>query len=285
MQQYKIGKMNHHSIVCVVGMNIISFSGGKDSCATVILAHQNHIPIDAIVFSEVLFDKGVSGEWPEHLTFIKEVCFPTFEKWGYPCMVLHSDKTYLDFFYQRRKKGKNEGKRIGFPMADCCNVKYCKLQPMKAYLQAVKKQDTDFVEYVGIAIDEPNRLQRLKNHKNKKSLLEQFQYTEEMAKNLCLQYDLLSPIYSHAKRSGCWFCPNQTIEQLRFLYTTRKDLWEKLEELEQEENLVGKKFHSRANQSIRDYRKRFQMEEHCGMTKQRGQINGQFSLFQLLNVI
>ena len=46
------------------GMKVICWSGGKDSTATVILAHENNIKIDKIVMSEVMFDKskGVSNE-------------------------------------------------------------------------------------------------------------------------------------------------------------------------------------------------------------------------------
>ena len=47
----------------------VSWSGGKDSTATIILAHLHNIPIDGIIFSEVMFDKsrGISGELPEHI--------------------------------------------------------------------------------------------------------------------------------------------------------------------------------------------------------------------------
>ena len=41
-------------------MNIISFSGGKDSAATVILCHEHNIKVDRILFSEVMFDKEIN---------------------------------------------------------------------------------------------------------------------------------------------------------------------------------------------------------------------------------
>lgn len=58
---------------------IASFSGGKDSTASVILAHENGDPLDLIIFSEVMFDEGISGEPPEHMEFIKSKCIPLFE--------------------------------------------------------------------------------------------------------------------------------------------------------------------------------------------------------------
>lgn len=41
----------------------ISWSGGKDSTATIILCHELGIPVDEIIFCEVMFDhsKGEIG--------------------------------------------------------------------------------------------------------------------------------------------------------------------------------------------------------------------------------
>ena len=67
---------------------IASWSGGKDSTASIILAHEHNEPLDLIIFSEVMFDKNISGELPEHIDFIKNKCIPLFESWGYedtPC--------------------------------------------------------------------------------------------------------------------------------------------------------------------------------------------------------
>ena len=79
---------------------IASWSGGKDSTASIILAHEHNEPLDLIIFSEVMFDKNISGELPEHIDFIKTECIPLFESWGYETKVLHSDKTYMDCFNQ-----------------------------------------------------------------------------------------------------------------------------------------------------------------------------------------
>ena len=83
---------------------IASWSGGKDSTASIILAHEHNEPLDLIIFSEVMFDKNISGELPEHIDFIKNTAIPVFNSWGYEVKILRSDKTYLDSFYQIRKK-------------------------------------------------------------------------------------------------------------------------------------------------------------------------------------
>lgn len=177
-------------------------SGGKDSVATVILAHLNDEPLDEIIFSEVIFDKNISGELPEHIDFIKNKCFPIFESWGYKTKILHSDETYMDCFYkvnQGKKHPERKGMYYGFPMSGRCVVnRAVKIKPIKEYL---KSQGGEFVQYVGIATDEPKRLERL-NGTNKVSLLEKYGYTEQMAYDLCEEYGLLSPTYSFARRGG-----------------------------------------------------------------------------------
>lgn len=79
---------------------IASFSGGKDSAATIILAHENNEPLDEVIFSEVMYSETVSGELPEHIEFVKNVAFPLFESWGYRTKILHSNKTYLDCLFR-----------------------------------------------------------------------------------------------------------------------------------------------------------------------------------------
>ena len=91
-------------------MNTLCFwSGGKDSTASIILAHIHHLPITEIVFCEVMFDKSrnISGEIPEHIDFIRNIAIPIFEEWGYKIKILHAD-IWIYFFIplqgQRQKK-------------------------------------------------------------------------------------------------------------------------------------------------------------------------------------
>lgn len=53
---------------------IASWSGGKDSTATIILAHENNEPLHTILFCEVMFDKDTTGEIPEKIHFVKKGC-------------------------------------------------------------------------------------------------------------------------------------------------------------------------------------------------------------------
>lgn len=238
---------------------IASWSGGKDSTASIILAHEHNEPLDLIIFSEVMFDENTSGELPEHIDFIKNKCIPLFKSWGYKVKILHSDKTYLDCFYHVvLKSEKNKGKTQGFPRPKMCKINdRCKAKPLDRYFKGIE----GYKKYIGIAIDEPTRIERIVNSGNKVSLLEKYGYTEQMAFDLCKKYDLLSPIYEFAPRGGCWFCPNARYAELKHLRTNHRNLWNKLLELENEPNLIVDKWNTLTNTSIHDWEERFYWEE------------------------
>lgn len=105
---------------------IASLSGGKDSAAAIILAHEHNEPLDEIIFSEVMYSEIVSGELPEHIDFVKNVDFPLFESWGYKTRILRAEKTYLDCFNhiveKPRKNMEHKGKKKGFVMVGHCAV-------------------------------------------------------------------------------------------------------------------------------------------------------------------
>ncbi len=222
---------------------IASCSFGKDSLAQIILAFLYGEPIDYIVYSEVMFDikNNISGEVPEHKDFIYNVAIPKIEKeFGYKVIVLRSHLDFLSEFHRRITRGKHEGLIRAFPIGwKCCINRDCKMLPIKAFYKTIKD---NYKQYVGIAIDEPKRLETLHKDNRKISLLEKYGYTEQMAKELCERYGLLSPIYKFTKRNGCWFCPNQRDCELDFLFKNHKELFLKLVELQRTPNKASEKW-------------------------------------------
>ena len=225
-------------------MNTLCFwSGGKDSTASIILAHIHHLPITEIVFFEVMFDKSrnISGEIPEHIDFIRNIAIPIFEEWGYKIKILHADCDYMDLFFHtvtRSKTEENNGKHSGWLIGGrCAGNDRLKMKPIRQYRKSI---EGEYIEYVGIAADEPKRLERLTD--NKRSLLYEYHCTEEMAYELCKNYGLLSPIYSFTRRNGCWFCPNQSYNELAHLKFLHPELWEELKVLSCVPDLVSRGF-------------------------------------------
>lgn len=121
----------------------------------------------------------------------------------------------------------------------CVINRECKMQPIHAYYKQFK--DYEIVQYVGIASDEPKRLARLQDKGNisKVSLLAKYGYTEDMAREKCLEYGLLSPIYQDGTRGGCWFCPNVRIKDFAKFKLAHPDLWEELITLSKTPNLCS----------------------------------------------
>lgn len=224
-----------------------SWSGGKDSTASVILDHIHGLPPSKIIFSEVMFDKkrGISGELPEHIDFVKNRAIPLFEKWGYECEIVHAEKDYLDIFYHiktRSKTPERNGKHYGFLIGGACEAnRTLKTNPIHAFYKNLNVSGEEFTEYIGIAIEETDRLKRLEGT-NKVSLLARYGYTERMCFELCEEYGLLSPTYSISNRGGCWFCPNQSFKSLARLKTDHPELWEELRTLSREKNIVSQAF-------------------------------------------
>lgn len=230
---------------------ICSCSGEKDSVATIILAHEKGYPLDEVIFSEVMFDENISGELPEHIDFINNVLKPKCEEWGYKFKIVRSEKNYMWEFNRiltRSKKYPGHiGWRYGFPMAGRCVINNeCKVKPIKDYIKSIGEHR----QYIGIAADEPTRLERLTD--DKISILAKEGYTEAMAYDLCKQYGLLSPTYEFTKRGGCWFCPNARFIQLYHLYHHHRDLFEKLKALEKEPNIIGYCWNTLTKTSIYD---------------------------------
>lgn len=220
-------------------MYVAACSGGKDSVATLLLAAQHNEPLDEVVFSVVMLDKTTTGEVPEHRDFIYDKLKPFCEnKLGVKFTILHGEKTYDDLFHHIIVRGSHEGEKRGFAWAGMCAVnRDCKTAPIRKYSKSLSP---DTITYIGIAADEPVRLARLAGT-NKVSLLDKYGITEADARRLCAEHDLLSPIYEHCRRNGCWFCPNASDAELWSMIVHHPEMYDRLIVWEHEENV----FHRR----------------------------------------
>lgn len=213
----------------------LSQSFGKDSMAQAIIAAEMGEPVDGAIYCEVMFDKEISAEIPEHRDFIYNVAIPRLEsEYGIKTTVLRADKTMKDCFYHVNTKGKSVGKLYGFPIPGKCAINSdCKMRVINEWKKA---QTEDITMYVGIASDELKRLERMKE--GSVSILAKYGITEDRAVEICRERGLLSPIYSFAKRNGCWFCPNASKKELLNIYNSHKELWNDLLSMQDTQNLA-----------------------------------------------
>lgn len=73
------------------------------------LALEHGEPLDEAVYCEVMFDKTISGEVPEHRDFIYHTAIPKLERMGVKVRVLRAEKTYVDLFTGTVTRGPKKG--------------------------------------------------------------------------------------------------------------------------------------------------------------------------------
>ena len=248
----------------------LSWSGGKDSSASIILAYERKIPLDGIIFSEVMFDhsRGISGENPKHIKWVYETAIPIIEQMGYFVKVVRSKDDYLTLFNQRIQRSKiveRNGKKRGWLLGGMCIANYrLKVRPIKEFF----KNAGNIEQIIGIAIDEPERVARLKP--NMRSLLLESGIKEEKTYSICKSYNLLSPNYETRCRGGCWFCPNCSIREFAQFKKEFPELWLELEMLSKDKELVSHGF---------KYGRTFD-----SVNREIDLINNQISIFDILKI-
>lgn len=210
-------------------------SGGKDSVATLILCKIHNLPLDEVIYAEVMWDSKTSGEVPEHRNFVYETLKPWVEsELGVPFTIVRgqgSFKSYVEFIKHPISKGPNKGYPYGLVLAGRCSMnKYGKLMAIQPYLQKTYPQGAN--QYVGIAHDEKSRLDTLNKQDRRISLLDRYKVSEADAAKLCKQFGLYSPIYEYSNRNGCWFCPNCKNSEIVHLVNNHPDLVDKLLKME-----------------------------------------------------
>lgn len=224
--------------------HIVSFSGGKDSTAMLLLMIEKGILIDEIIF----LDTGV--EFPEMYKHIEKVERYIERK----ITKLKAENSYeYMMFEHEKKKGKNKGQK-GYSWADFRNrwcTQYLKKQVMNRYLKE-KYKNIEIIEYHGIAADETKRLIKNKE-KNIKYPLAEWGVIEKEALEYCYKKGFnWDGLYEKFDRVSCWCCPLKNLKELKVIYKEYPKYWEKLKEWDSK---TYRKF--RADYSILDLEKKF----------------------------
>ena len=232
-----------------------SCSFGKDSLATILLALMHSEPLDEVVYCEVMFDDGVSGEVPEHRDFIYGRAIPFLERNGIKVVVLRSEMTYIRSFYRVLQKGQSAGKLNSWPLCGkCCIQRDCKLPPIRAYMRSL---GSGVVQYIGIAYDEQERLTRLEAEKTI-SLLEKYKRPSVTPRTSANGLGSIPRPMRFQDRNGCFFCPNAKERELRHLYECHPDLWARLLECQGAPNKATELFNRKERFDEIDRRFRYE---------------------------
>jgi len=167
---------------------VLCWSTGKDSTATAILAKKHGESIDEII--TVLPDP-----------FKLELkLLDAFESFMGMKVTIIKGPMFEDYFFRKKVRGKHPGTIYGWPFTaykTCARI--LKWEPMQKHCKGI---DCSFL--LGIAKGENRKILD-----PNESLLIKYGLTEEDARNLCVEYGLLNPLYEHFKRLGCVRCPKQ----------------------------------------------------------------------------
>lgn len=232
---------------------ILSLSYGKDSMACLGACELLGWKIDRIVTAEVWATDTIPADLPPMVEFKAKADKIIKERYGIEVEHTRAKRTYEEQFYTVRtdRAKKRPGMIYGWPFSVAgawCNSAV-KMPPLKA----VEKGGN--IVYIGIAADEPNRFHSLSD--TKKSPLVEAGWDEAYCRQYCEENNLLSPIYTTATRGGCWFCHNQSVNQLRLLRKNYPDLWRLMLKWDKDSPVS---FHADGH-TVHDFDRRFALED------------------------
>lgn len=131
--------------------NIVSFSGGKDSTAMLLMMLEKGIKIDEIIFCDT------GKEFDELYAHVDKI-----ESYiGRKITRLKSEHSYEHFLYDKDIiKGPNKGNR-GYGWTRI-NNRWCTKELKYSLINKHLKQYTEqYTQYIGIAYDEPKRIKNV----------------------------------------------------------------------------------------------------------------------------
>lgn len=200
--------------------HVVSFSGGKDSTAMLLMMIERGMQVDDILFC----DTGL--EFPQMYKHIEAV-----EKYtGRKINVIKSDKTYEYYLADHiLTKGKRKGtKGYGYPSM---RIRWCtsrlKVIVIEKYLKKYAKEGFSLKQYIGIAADEQKRC---KEHTYP---LVEWGITEAQALQYCYDKGFRwDGLYDDFQRVSCYCCPLQPLKELKILWEKHPELWQKMKELD-----------------------------------------------------
>lgn len=223
-------------------INIVGLSGGKDSVATCVLLYYLDIPFKTVT-AEVWWKEGMTGENPKHFDFMHNKLFPKLDAWGVEYDVIRSKTTAYQYMTTPIKASKEHpernGKLRGFPICGRCGVQRdCKTRVCERYYKQIAEP---YNVIVGLASNEKDRVLSA-NNKKLIALLDLCNIHEAETYQICNSESILSPTYWFSNRGGCWFCPNQKIQELEMLYREFPEYWEELMNIQRMPNKVTELF-------------------------------------------
>lgn len=204
--------------------------------------------IDEVVFYD-------TGKEFQAIYDTRDKVLPLLQERGIKYTELHPEKSFDYLMYETpvRKRGTKIIHKYGYSWCGgvCRWGTTAKLKAIEAYCKGC-------IEYVGIAHDEPKRLEKERNG-NKVFPLDEWRMTEQDCLSYCYEQGFFwvedgIRLYDILSRVSCWCCRNKNLEELENIFRFLPKYWERLKEMQSrlKEPMKGK------GKSVFDLEIRFQ---------------------------
>jgi len=214
-------------------LKVISYGGGVQSTAMIVLATQGHIPdVDAALFANV----GDDSEHPVTLKYVREIAIPWAAERGLPIHELRPQRRGQEtsLYHEITQEGSRRdlipvfGEQ-GNPMGRACTADF-KIKTLHRWLRAngATKKSPAFVQ-LGISTDE---IERAGRGKNASMEIRQYPLLDlGLNRTDCMQVirDAGLPV---PPKSSCFFCPFHSELVWSELRRDEPELFEKAQALE-----------------------------------------------------
>lgn len=233
---------------------IASVSFGKDSLAMLLRLIEEEKPLDEVIF----YDTGMEFQ---AIYNIRDKIKPLLEQKAIKFTELKPKNPFLYTMFEKPVKKRNGEIQYGYSW---CGGR-CRWGTTEK-LKELEKYSKGCIEYVGIATDEPKRLEKERKG-NKIFPLAEWGMTEKD----CLQYcydrgynwneDGIE-LYSILSRVSCWCCGNKNLKELENYYKYLPRYWNEFKKLQEK---TSRPF--RGNYTIQDLELKFKIRTKSNKSK------------------
>lgn len=203
---------------------IASVSFGKDSLAMLLRLIEENFPLDEVVF----YDTGMEFQC---IYNIRDKIIPLLKEHNVKFVELKPKEPFEYTMFDKPVKKRNGQISKGYSW---CGGR-CRWGTTEK-LKAIEKYAKDCYEYVGIATDEPLRLNKERKG-NKLFPLAEWNMTEKDCLKYCYDkgFNWLEDgieLYSILDRVSCWCCCNKNLKELKNYYKYLPKYWNKLKDMQ-----------------------------------------------------
>lgn len=229
---------------------IASVSLGKDSLAMLLMLIEKKYPLNEVIF----YDTGMEFE---AIYKLKKQIIPILKNNNIKFVELKPKVSFEYTMFEKEVKHRDGTLGKGYSWCGGC----CRWGTTEK-LKAIEKYCKGHYEYVGIAYDEKNRLEKERKG-NKIFPLAEWKMTEKDCLKYCYDkgFNWIEDgieLYSILDRVSCWCCANKNLKELRNYYKYLPTYWNKLKEFQ---NKTDRPFKNN-KYYIEDLEKRFKEEKN-----------------------